>query len=179
MWKVSGGKKKTKNHNGLILVQVYIQCLPSLGKLAFVNLYDCDWKSCHTTITHNNTMSRRHPTLQRLCPLTPCIVGQWHPQVLAPWLPMGPQQVPGGGSRLPRLVSFLGAPKRDQLKNRERDGILALGGHRLDVKHDNQPRVCISGGGIIIGEAQLQRNVWEERRIIISGWQIEPQNSKN
>jgi hypothetical protein len=52
----------------------------------------------------------------------------------------------------PRLVLLLGAPKRDPLKIRERDGVLALGGRRLDVKRDNQPKVGVSGEGIIIEE---------------------------
>jgi hypothetical protein len=48
----------------------------------------------------------------------------------------------------------------------------------LDVKRNNQPKVSVSGEGIIIEEMQSQRNVWGGRRIIIWRWQIEWQNNK-
>ncbi len=53
---------------------------------------------------------------------------------------------------MPRLVLLLGAPKRDPSKIRERDGLLALGGRRSDIKRNNQPKVGVSGEGIIIEE---------------------------
>jgi hypothetical protein len=58
-------------------------------------------------------------------------------------------------------------------KIRERDGVLALGGRRSDVKCNNQPKVGVGGEGIIIEETQSRRNVWGGRRIIVWGWQIE------
>jgi hypothetical protein len=61
---------------------------------------------------------------------------------------------------------------------RERDGVSALGGRRSDVKRDNQPKVGVSGEGIIIEETRSWRNVWGGRRIIVWGWQIERQKNK-
>ncbi len=75
----------------------------------------------------------------------------------------------------PWLVLLLGAPKRDPSKIRERDGVLALGGCHSDIKRDNQPKVGVSGEGIIIEEMQSRKNVWGGRRIIVWGWQIERQ----
>ncbi len=80
--------------------------------------------------------------------------------------------------RLPWLVLLLGAPKRDPSKIRERDGVSALGGRRSDIKRDNQPKVGVSGEGIIIEETQLRRNVWGGPSIIVWGWQIERQKIK-
>ncbi len=74
---------------------------------------------------------------------------------------------------MPWLVLLLGAPKRDPSKIRERDGVLALGGRHLDVKRGNQPKVGVSGEGIIIKETQLRWNLWGGRHIIVWGWQIE------
>jgi hypothetical protein len=56
------------------------------------------------------------------------------------------------GLQLPWLVLLLGAPKRDPSKIRERDGVSALGGRRLDVKCNNQQKVGVSSEGIIIEE---------------------------
>ena len=78
----------------------------------------------------------------------------------------------------PRLVLLLGAPKRNPSKIRERDGVSALGGRHLDVKRDNQPKVGVSGEGIIIEETQSWQNVWGGRRIIVLGWKIERQKIK-
>ncbi len=80
--------------------------------------------------------------------------------------------------RSPRLVLLLGAPKRDPSKIRERDGVSALGGRRSDIKRDNQPKVGVSGEGIIIEETRSWQNVWGGRRIIAWGWQIEWQKIK-
>jgi hypothetical protein len=55
---------------------------------------------------------------------------------------------------------------------------LALGGHRSDVKRNNQPKVSVSGEGIIIEEMRSWRNVWGGRRTIFWGWQIERQKIK-
>jgi hypothetical protein len=48
----------------------------------------------------------------------------------------------------------------------------------LDVKCNHQPKVGVSGEGIIIEEPQSQRNVWGGCRIIVWGWQIERQKNK-
>ncbi len=39
------------------------------------------------------------------------------------------------------LVPLIGMQNKDASKNREEDGSLALGGHRLVVGHNNQPIV--------------------------------------
>jgi hypothetical protein len=77
-----------------------------------------------------------------------------------------------------RLVPLLGAPKRNPSKNRERDGVSALGGRRSDVERDHQPKVGVSGRGIMIEEMRSRRNVWGGRRIIVWGWQMEWQKNK-
>jgi hypothetical protein len=82
------------------------------------------------------------------------------------------------GSQSLWLVLLFGAPKCDPSKIRERDGVSALGGHRLDVKRNNQPKVGVSGEGIIIEEMQLWWNVWGGRCIIVWGWQIKWQKNK-
>ena len=53
-------------------------------------------------------MTRRHPTLQRLCPLSPW-VGQWWPHIMALWLPMGPYQARGVRISLAAVGSFVWA----------------------------------------------------------------------
>jgi hypothetical protein len=82
------------------------------------------------------------------------------------------------GLRSPQLVHLLGAPKCNLSKIRERDGVLTIGGHHLDVKRNNQPILGVSGEGIIIEETQLWRNVWGGRRINVWGWQIKRQKNK-
>ncbi len=53
----------------------------------------------------------------------------------------------------------------------------------MDVKRDNQPKIGVSGEGIIgegiiIEEMRLRQNVWGGRRIIVWGWQIKRQKNK-
>jgi hypothetical protein len=48
---------------------------------------------------------------------------------------------------LPLMVPLFGAPKCNPSKNRERGGILALGGRRLNIRRNNQPKVRDHGGG--------------------------------
>jgi hypothetical protein len=55
---------------------------------------------------------------------------------------------------------------------------LALGGCRSNVKCNNQPKVGVSGEGIIIEETRSWWNVWGGRRIIVWVWQIEHQKNK-
>jgi hypothetical protein len=54
----------------------------------------------------------------------------------------------------------LGHQKCNPSKNRERDGVLALGGRRSDVKRNSQPKVGVSGEGIMIEETRSRQNVW-------------------
>jgi hypothetical protein len=82
------------------------------------------------------------------------------------------------GLRLPWLVPLLGALKCNPSKNRERDRVSALGGRRLDVKCNNQPKYGVNGEKIIIEETGLWWNMWGGRRIIVWGWQIEWRNIK-
>jgi hypothetical protein len=82
------------------------------------------------------------------------------------------------GLQSPQLVFLLGAPKRNPSKIRERDRVSALGGRRSDVKRGNQPKVGVSGEGIIIEEMQSWQNVWGGCCIIVWGWQIEWQKIK-
>ncbi len=49
--------------------------------------------------THTTIKMSRPPTLEQLCHISPWI-GQWHPQILAPWLPVNPLQMPGAGLAL-------------------------------------------------------------------------------
>jgi hypothetical protein len=55
---------------------------------------------------------------------------------------------------------------------------LALGGRCLDVKCNNQPKIGVSGEGIIIEETRSRQNVWGGCRMIVWGWQIERQKNK-
>jgi hypothetical protein len=48
----------------------------------------------------------------------------------------------------------------------------------LDFKCNNQPKVGVSGEGIIIEEMRLRQNVWGGRCIIVWGWQIKWQKNK-
>ncbi len=59
-----------------------------------------------------------------------------------------------------QLVPLLVAMKCNPSNNRERDGLSATGGRRLDVKYIIQPNVVISGGGDIIEEIQPRQNMW-------------------
>ncbi len=57
-------------------------------------------------------------------------------------------------------IPCLGHQNATHWKNRERDRILALGGHGLNIKHNSQLIVGIHGGRDIIDETQLGRNMW-------------------
>ena len=68
------------------------------------------------------------------------------------------------------LVCLFGAPKRDASKNREMGGALDLGGRRLMMAYNNQPRIAeaIMGmlerrhmGGRAHGESPFHRNKHE------------------
>jgi hypothetical protein len=58
------------------------------------------------------------------------------------------------------LVTSFGAPKRNPSKNRERGGVSALGGRRLNIQSNNQPKVRNHGGGDIWEGARPGQNVW-------------------
>jgi len=58
------------------------------------------------------------------------------------------------------LVCLFGAPKRDALKNREMGGALDLGGRRLMMAHNNQPRMGRSNNGDVRAEARGQESAW-------------------
>ncbi len=56
-----------------------------------------------------------------------------------------------------RLVPLVGPPNYDVSKNREGDGSLALGGHRLVVRYNNQP---IVGGSNMMDDGEDARPGW-------------------
>ncbi len=58
------------------------------------------------------------------------------------------------GSHLLRLVPLLGMPNEDASKNREGDGSLALGGHCLVLRHNNQ---LIAGGSVRMDDGEDAR----------------------
>jgi hypothetical protein len=116
----------------------------------------------HNTTQHTTTnISRCHPTLQQLCPLSPWI-GQRHPQIIAPSLPMGPLQAPSAGFALAMAGSLVWGNKTRHIKI-QRDsggGALTLGGCWLAKKSNNQPivgRINIRDDG---EGARLGRSVW-------------------
>jgi hypothetical protein len=107
----------------------------------------------HTT----TNMSRHRPTLQ------------WHwPSPSMGRLPASPTngaaasyrshaRHPWSGLAAQWLVCLFGAPKRDASKNREMGGALDLGGHRLMMAYNNQPRI----GGSNNGDVRVQVRGWE------------------
>jgi hypothetical protein len=70
-------------------------------------------------------MSRCHPTLQWLCPLSPWI-GQRCPQIIAPLLPMCPLQAPSAGSRLAMAGSLVWGNKTRHIKKQRERGAVGL-----------------------------------------------------
>jgi hypothetical protein len=73
------------------------------------------------------------------------------------------------GALLPLFYPLFGVPKRNPSKNRERDGVLALGGHLLVGQHNNQPKVGVCGRRDIGEGAQPGRNVWDGCCTIVWG----------
>ena len=82
---------------------------------------------------------------------------------------MGPYKARGIGVLWPLFYPLFGAPKCNPLKNRERDWVLALGGHLLIGQHNNQPKVSICGRRDIGEGAQPGRNMWGGRHTIVQG----------
>ncbi len=64
------------------------------------------------------------------------------------------------GTLLPLFYPLFGVPKCNPSKNRERDGVSALGGRRSVTLHNNQPKDSVDGGKGIQEEMQLGQNVW-------------------
>jgi hypothetical protein len=82
---------------------------------------------------------------------------------MAPLLPLVPTQ----GShvwvwRLAArwLVCLFGAPKRDALNNREMGWALDLGGRRLMITYNNQPRIGGRDNGDVRAEACGRESAW-------------------
>ncbi len=70
------------------------------------------------------------------------------------------------------LVPSFGAPKRNPLKNRERGRVLALGGRHMNIRSNNQPKVCNHSGGDIREGARPGRNMWGSHRTIVWGSEL-------
>jgi hypothetical protein len=104
-------------------------------------------------------MSRRHPTLQRRCSLSPQ-VGQRCPQIMALLLPLG--------SRKARTIGFgsaaVGSPvwciNANPIKNREEVRALALVGRQSSKILNNQLMVGGSGMGDVRAEARWGGSAW-------------------
>ena len=58
------------------------------------------------------------------------------------------------------MVCLFGVPKRDAPKNREMGGTLDLGGHRLMMAYNNQPRIGGSNIGDVIVKACGRESAW-------------------
>jgi hypothetical protein len=92
----------------------------------------------HTT----TNMSRRRPTLQRRWPSLSMGRLSAPPTNSAAASYRSHKRRPCSGLAARWLVClFAGAPKRDALKNREMGGALDLGGRRLMMAYNNQPRI--------------------------------------
>jgi hypothetical protein len=76
------------------------------------------------------------------------------------------------GALLPLFYPSFGAQKNNPSKNRERDGVLTLGGHLLVGQHNNQPKFGICGRRDIEEGARPGRNVWGRRRAIVWGGKL-------
>ncbi len=100
---------------GCIFYVVIAQKL-AISLLPIWTFYQASAKSTvhhkHNNAKHTTTnMSRRRPTLQRICDLSPWQHQSW-PQIMAQRLPVSPLQVPGGGFTLAAACSFVwGADK--------------------------------------------------------------------
>ncbi len=103
-------------------------------------------------------MSRCHPTLQRLCPLSPWI-GQQRPQIIAPLLPMVPLQAPSAGFAHAMAGSLVWDNFLSHIKKNESGGALALGGRRFINIFINQMEVGVRIRRCIEDDARPGRNV--------------------
>ena len=73
---------------------------------------------------------------------------------------------------MPLFYPSFGVLKRNPLKNRERDGVSALGGHLLVGQHNNQPKVGVHSGRDIGEGAQPGWNMWDRHRTIVWGGEL-------
>jgi len=104
-------------------------------------------------------MSRRRPTLQRLWPSLSMATSAMEPNLGAA-APYAHKRLAALLAFSPFLVPSFGAPKCNPSKNRERGGISALGGRRLNIlQRNNQLKVRDHGGGDIWEGARPGRNV--------------------
>ncbi len=104
-----------------------------------------------TNMSHRRTtLQRRWPSLSmgRLtAPPTNGAVASYPSHARHPW----------SGLAARWLVCLFGAPKRDASKNREMGGALDLGGCRLMMAYNNQPRI----GGLDNGDVRADACGWE------------------
>ncbi len=82
------------------------------------------------------------------------------------------------GALSPLFHPLFRAPKCNPSKNRERDGVSALGGHLLVIQHNNQPKVSFYGRRDIGEGARPGRNVWGGRRTIVRGGKLSNNKKK-
>ena len=110
----------------------------------------------HTT----TNMNRRRPTLRRRwpslsmgrlsAPPTNGPAASYRSHARHPWSGLAAQW----------LVCLFGAPKRDASKNREMDGALDLGGRRLMMAYNSQPRIGGSDNGDVRADACRRESAW-------------------
>ena len=112
----------------------------------------------HTT----TNMSRHRPTLQRHWPshsmgrlLAPPTNG-----AAASYWSHARRPCPWSGLAARWLVCLFGAPKRDASKNREMGRALDIGGRRLMMAYNNQPRIGGSNNGDVRAEASGRESAW-------------------
>ncbi len=101
------------------------------------------------------------------------------PQILVPLLPMGLLMTRCVGCALATLLSFVWGAKKQSIKNRDRDGVSALGGHLLVGQHNNQPKVGVCGRRDIEEGSWPGWNVWGGCRAIIWGGKLSNNAKKN
>ncbi len=105
-------------------------------------------------------MIRRRPTLQQRwsslsmgrlsAPPTNGAAASYRSYARRPW----------SGLATRWLVCLFGAPKRDASKNREMGGALDLGGRRLMMAYNNQPRIGRSDHGDVRAEGRGRESAW-------------------
>ena len=117
-------------------------------------------KPQHNTQPQHTTtnMSRCRPTLQRhwpslsmgrlSAPPTNGAAASYRSHARRSWSGLAAQW----------LVCLFGAPKRDASKNREMGGAVDLGGRRLMMAYNNQPRISGSNNGDVRAEARGQES---------------------
>ncbi len=134
----------------------------------------------NTTTTHNNQHEPPPPyPFSGFGPLSPWQHPTWT-QILVPLLPMGPLMVRCVGCTLAALLSFVWGTKMQPIKNREREGVSAFGGHLLVGQHNNQPKFGVRGRRDIGEGAQPgQKCVWDKCHTIVWGTKLSNNKNKN